>query len=120
MVQAPSKVAFARQAKELKGRSSRHQGGGKIYRKVGLSSSHDVLCLDKDADWTMLASKAGDYLKEDCDKRRGGRVQLGVCSGPHRQWNLHATCMHDGEIRPADLVVMGAIASSDLAQIWWR
>ena len=49
-VQAPSKVASAGQAKELKGRSSRHQGGGKIYRKVGLSSSHCVLCFEKDAD----------------------------------------------------------------------
>ena len=67
-----------------KGRSSRHQGV-EIYRKVGLNSSHYVLCLEKDADWTILASRALEDSKESCDKIRGRRGQLGVHSGPYRQ-----------------------------------
>ena len=50
LVTGTSKSGVRRSTSEEKqGRSSRHQEGGTIYRKVGLNASHNVLCVEKDA-----------------------------------------------------------------------
>ena len=85
LVTGPAKVRNRRSNKGSRRKKQSPPGRWKIYRKVGLRSSHNVLCVDKDADWTILASRDGEYTKEDCVKIRGRRVQLGVRNGQRRQ-----------------------------------
>ena len=52
-------MEFAGQQKKRREEEAVATSVVEFYRKVGLRSSHNVLCLDKDADGMILTSRAG-------------------------------------------------------------
>ena len=117
--QAPTKVEVAGQQKKKEGRSSRHQCGGNLQKS-------GAQLIPRRAVFGQGLGLNDPYVQSwGVPKGRLCQNTRSTRSTGSAQWTIpprksHATCMHDHEIRPTDLAVMGAIASSDLAQILWR